>query len=232
MKLSIVIPCYNELDNIPLIIDGFNTILTGNDIEVVLVDNGSSDGTDAYLSRISSAYPFLRTVRVPVNQGYGFGILSGLKECTGDFIGWTHGDLQTPPGDIVRAWKLLGEHAYNTRLYIKGRRRGRSLFDSFFTVCMSVFELLIMKRWLMDINAQPNIFHRSFYDTWEDPPHDFSLDLYAFFMAKKHRLNIKRFDVVFPPRVHGVSHWNHGIQSKIKFIKRTIDFSLKLSRKI
>ena len=50
---------------------------------------------------------FGRVVTVPVNLGYGHGILSGLREAKGDYLAWTHADLQTDPADVVKAWELL-----------------------------------------------------------------------------------------------------------------------------
>ena len=70
-----------------------------------------------------------------------------------------------------------------------------------------------------------------FFETWKNPPRDFALDLYALYMARKANLNIVRFDVLFPERQHGQSHWNNGsLKAKWKFIKRTLDFSVKLKR--
>ena len=85
---------------------------------------------------------------------------------------------------------------------------------------------------LHDINAQPNIFHRSFFESWDNPPHDFSLDLYALYMAKKRKISVVRFDVLFPERIHGTSSWNTGFAAKKKFIKRTLDFSSKLKKRL
>ena len=232
MKLSIIIPCYNEAENIPLILEKFASCLDNEDMEVVLVDNGSTDASAAVLEELLSKYPFARSVSVPVNQGYGYGILSGLKSAQADFVGWTHADMQTDPADVLRAYRVLAEGDWNESLYIKGSRRGRSLFDRFFTGGMGLFETLYLGKNLSDINAQPNIFSRRFFETWREPPHDFSLDLYALYMARREGLDVRRFDVMFPPRIHGESHWNNGsLRAKWKFIKRTIDFSRELKRK-
>jgi hypothetical protein len=51
-------------------------------------------------------------------------------------------------------------------------------------------------------------------------------------MAKKKGLNVIRFDVIFPERLHGESSWNTGLASKWKFIKRTLDFSVKLKKEL
>ncbi len=96
---------------------------------------------------------------------------------------------------------------------------------------MSLFETVYMGVRLHDINAQPNVFSRDFFATWKKPPGDFALDLYVLYLAVKSGLKIRRFDVLFSERVHGESHWNNGsLAAKWKFIKRTLDFSIKLKR--
>ena len=232
MKLSIVIPCYNEEKNIPLILKRFNECLEDRPIEVILVNNGSRDRSQQVLDELLPQYPFAQTTLVEKNQGYGFGILSGLQVATGDFLGWTHADLQTDPRDVTRAYEILRKRGFPKNLYIKGKRKGRSAFDLFFTVGMSVFETCYLRTFLWDINAQPNIFHRSVFERWTNPPHDFSLDLYALYTAKKLNLQITRFPVIFPPRIHGTSSWNTGMKAKWKFIKRTLDFSVKLRKEL
>jgi glycosyltransferase involved in cell wall biosynthesis len=76
---SVILPCYNEADNISLILEAFSEALSGRkDIEVVLVDNGSTDHTSKMLKENHSKpeYSFARSVSVKINQGYGFGILA------------------------------------------------------------------------------------------------------------------------------------------------------------
>lgn len=230
MKLSIVVPCYNEAENIPLILKRFGEVIKREDIEVLLVDNGSSDNSAQIISRLLPEYPFASTIRVEVNQGYGYGILQGLKSCGGDFIGWTHADMQTDPADLIKALDIIEKNNNDKNLFVKGNRKGRPLFDQFFTSGMSIFETLYMGVNLYDVNAQPNVFSRKFFETWQNPPKDFALDLYALYMARKSGLQIERFDVVFPERIHGESHWNTGLASKWKFIKRTVGFSRKLKK--
>lgn len=230
MKLSVVIPCYNEAENIPLIFEKFKSVIKDEDLEVIIVNNGSSDNSAEVIDRLLPDNPYARCVIVPVNQGYGYGILQGLKEAAGDFIGWTHADMQTDPADIIKAYHLLEDNGWSEQMYVKGSRSGRSLGERFFTFGMGVFETVYLGKKLFDINAQPNIFSRKFYAEWLNPPYDFSLDLYALYMAGIKGLDVKRIGVKFPPRIHGESHWNTGIASKWKFIKRTIDFSIRLKK--
>jgi glycosyltransferase involved in cell wall biosynthesis len=232
MKMSIVIPCYNEARNIPLIYERIKELdLVKNEIEIILVNNGSTDNSAEVFKQFSN-FQNTKIVKVEVNQGYGFGILSGLKECTGEFLGWTHADMQTDPKDLLRAFNIIKENNFAKEIFVKGDRKGRPLFDQFFTSGMSLFETLYMGTRLYDINAQPNVFSRSFYHSWENPPNDFSLDLYAYYLAKKAKLKIKRFDVLFPERIHGESNWNTSFSAKWKFIKRTINFSTELKKRL
>jgi polyisoprenyl-phosphate glycosyltransferase len=230
-KLSIVIPCYNESKNIPLILQKFESVLGNIDIEVVLVDNGSYDDTPQVLQENVAKYSFARTIKVEKNCGYGFGILAGLKQATGNFLGWTHADLQTDPADVVAAYKMLEKKHWPEDLYVKGCRSGRSLFDLFFTVGMSCFESVFLRKLFWDINAQPNIFHKSFFEKWNNPPHDFSLDLYAVFMAKSMNLKFVRFNVLFTKRLYGEAS-NASLKNKMKLIKRTLVFSNKLKKEL
>lgn len=228
MKFSLVIPCYNEAANIPLLLNRSRDIAEQDNIEVVLVDNGSTDHSPQVLQDVLPQYPGCRCVRVEVNQGYGFGILSGLRAARGDILGWTHADMQTDPQDALRGLKLFEKHGDN--IFVKGCRYGRPFADVVFTVGMSVFETLLLTKPMWDINAQPTMFSRSFFDMWAEPPYDFSLDLYAYYQAHIKGLKVRRFPVRFGERAHGVSHWNVDWATKRKFIRRTIDFSFQLKR--
>ncbi len=233
MKLSIIVPCYNEAKNIPLILEKFASVIERDDIEVILVNNGSTDDSQMVLDELLPKYLFAKVVKVEVNQGYGFGIVSGLLEAKGEFIGYTHADMQTDPADPLKALEIIEKSSNPAKCYIKGDRKGRPLFDQFFTIGMSFFETLFLGTKLWDINAQPNIFHRSFFDEIKGScPKDFSLDLYLLYMAKQKGLDVIRFDVVFPERIHGESSWNTGLASKWKFIKRTVDFSVRLKKEL
>ncbi len=230
VTLSIVVPCYNEAANLPPLLERFRAVFLRDDVELVVVDNGSTDPTPALLAELLPQVPFARTVRVPVNRGYGFGIRAGLAAARGDFLGWTHADLQTDPADTIAALSVIESSARPQHIFVKGSRRGRPAFDTFFTVGMSCFESVYLGARLWDINAQPNLFHRSFLDTWQSPPDDFSLDLYALWLARRQGLELVRVPVRFESRLHGTSHWNTSLGAKWKFIRRTIAYSRQLKR--
>ncbi len=228
MDVSLIIPCFNEAKNLPILISRCKDLIEKYPVEIILVDNGSTDNSSMLIAK----YPFIKLVKVKKNEGYGNGILEGLNNASGEILAWTHADLQTDPNDLMRGLELVLASTNPQRLFLKGRRYGRSFFDVIFTFGMSLFETLLLQKLMWDINAQPTIFHKSFFQTWQKPPNDFSLDLYVYFMAKKSKLVIKRFPVKFSKRLHGTSDWNTSLLGKYKFIKRTLSYSFNLKRKL
>ncbi len=230
-RLTLVVPCFNEAKNIPLVLRRCAARFDAADVCLLLVDNGSSDDTPNVLATLLPEYPCARSIRIEKNLGYGHGIVQGLMAAEGDYLGWTHADLQTDPCDALEALSIIDSRA-DTPMFVKGRRCGRPIGDRVFTVGMSIFETMLLRRAMWDINAQPTIFGRNFFERWSSPPSDFSLDLYAYYRALEEGLTIERFNVRFGERAHGVSHWNVDLGSKYRFIKRTVEFSVKLRRQL
>ena len=229
MKLSVVIPCFNESANLESLLSRCHEVGQNKDIEFIIVDNGSNDNTGEILGNLLPLYSSVKSIRLEVNRGYGFGIISGLRQASGQILSWTHADLQTDPMDAVIGLQLFVE--YGQGIFVKGRRYGRPFSDIAFTAGMSIFETVLLRQRMWDINAQPTMFTRVFFESWQDPPDDFSIDLYAYAMAARQGLVIKRFPVRFGKRKHGISTWNVDWSSKFKFISRTIRYSLALGRR-
>lgn len=229
-KLTIVIPCFNEARSLRDLIEKCQEIVSEHAVEFIFVDNGSNDETQEIFHSLLKNEPKLRAILLPENQGYGGGILAGLAHAETEFIGWTHADLQTDPADAVKALRILDDPNTPKNVLVKGRRMGRSLGSVFFTFGMSMFETLLFRTIIRDVNAQPTIFRRDFFLKWKDAPTDFALDLYAYVTAKTMGFQVRRFEVPFVTRKHGVSNWNVGWRSRNKFIVRTVRFSFALRR--
>tara|TARA_B100000073_G_scaffold328509_1_gene315125 strand:+ start:26 stop:778 length:753 start_codon:yes stop_codon:yes gene_type:complete len=231
--LSIVLPCYNEEGNIPLLLKNFELVIKRDDIEVILVDNGSTDKSEQILKDLIPKYNFAKTIRVNINKGYGHGIRCGLKVAQGKYLAWTHSDMQTHPKDVIQALNLIEKNYDDSvKVFVKGLRKGRAIKDKIFTVGMSIFESIYLWTPLWDINAQPNLFHRSLFDNWYDCPNDFSFDLFYYYIAIKNGYKIVRFNVNFDKRFYGTSSWNINLKSKFRFIIRTILFTIKFRNRI
>ena len=228
MNISLVIPCFNEAANLPYLFKKLDKLLLNSNYEVILVNNGSEDNTLNLLNKYKEEHHNVQCVSLKKNIGYGNGILKGLEKANGELLAWTHADMQTDPNDVKAGEIFFKKNQNNT--FVKGKRHSRPIVDQIFTIGMSIFASLRLKKRLWDINAQPTIFHKSLMQKWHNPPKDFSLDLFAYYQAKKLGYKINRFPVKFNNRLYGTSHWNFSFSSKIKFIKRTVEYIIKLSK--
>lgn len=228
--LSLIIPCYNEEDNIPLIVKRCREIKPEDfSMEVLLVNNGSKDKTAYRISELTAGDDFFRMVEVKENKGYGFGILSGLEQAEGKFLAWTHADMQTDPFDVIKGYQLI-KNKNNEQVFVKGSRKKRAFVPWLFTFGMSVVAFLKLKTWLPDIGAQPKIFSKEFFENHlkNKAPNDFALDLFAMYQAKKHG-KIITFPVVFLKRLHGEAKGGGNLKTRIKVTQRVIKFIFEMN---
>jgi glycosyltransferase involved in cell wall biosynthesis len=221
-RIGIVIPCFNEAGNLENLINECEFVASAADYEFVLVNNGSSDNSNEILKKIQTLN--IKTVHLEENAGYGGGILAGLKVLETEFVGWIHADLQT---DLRKSLLSLDDQNFQ---FFKGVRNGRSLSERFLSAGMGILCSILFKTSLFEINAQPTIMERAFFESWTNPPTDFSLDLYALVFAKKRNLKITRAKFDFSKRTSGHSTWNFGLRSRYKMVSRTIKYALSLSK--
>ena len=231
VKLSVIIPCFNESQNVPELLKKLEKIRE-NVYEVILVDNGSTDYTHDILNKElnSQKYRFIKVLRVKKNIGYGNGIMMGVYAAKGEIIAWTHADLQTDPGDIIGAFDLYINTINYQNYILKGKRIGRNKVDTFFTWGMSILSSLILKVKLFDINAQPKMFHYSFLNKLKHPPDDFSLDLYFLYQATINNIKLIEFPVKFGTRIYGDAKGGGTFKGKWKLVKRTWSYMIKLKK--
>ena len=226
--ISLVIPCYNEAESISPLVEQIRTILTvDGSIEIILVENGSSDSTREKLIEAVKNLPALSIVLVDTNRGYGYGIKEGLKAARGEILGWTHSDLQTSLEDV-----LVGLSKYNSsaKCIVKGRRVGRRVSDRFFSLCMGLICSGLFGMRLREINAQPTLVSRELLGELLGGPDDFGFDLFALVLAKRKGHKEIRFEVNFDPREFGKSSWNTSAISRIRFMARTLRYSFELRK--
>lgn len=231
IQFSIVLPCYNEAENLPLILERYAAVMK-KDIktELILVNNGSTDNSDSVMEELlkKEEYSFARSVLVEKNIGYGHGIFTGIKSAKGEFIGFSHADMQCPAEDLFKAYDLLNSQSDPKKAMVKGRRLNREIGPSIITIGMSVMASVVLTRVLTDINAQPKVFHRSHTERMKNPPNGFEFDLYVTYLAKKADMKILTIPVVFGKRAHGVSKWAFSFISRYKTILAMMKYIFKL----
>src|SRR5215212_8628003 len=110
--LSLVIPCYNEEENVPTLLRRVEESLrrTGRSFEVVIVDDGSTDSTPRLLAEAMKVSPWLRVLRMARNGGQSAAFEAGFEAARGEVIATIDADLQNDPEGIPRLLPMLDEH--------------------------------------------------------------------------------------------------------------------------
>lgn len=125
--LSVVIPMYNEAENVkPLLDEVFACLENKVGFEVVVVDDGSVDDTLKRLAETREDRPRLSAVRHQRNYGQSAGLYSGIRVSRGRWIATLDGDGQNDPADILRLMEILKkEHRPDQPLIVVGARLRR-----------------------------------------------------------------------------------------------------------
>ncbi len=111
MKLSVVIPAYNEEETVAETVEGIVSTLERESIdhEVVVVDDSSLDGTAAAVAAVAERHPQVRCLPSPFRNGFGFAVRAGLDAFEGDAVAIVMADGSDSPDDLVAYQRLLEE---------------------------------------------------------------------------------------------------------------------------
>lgn len=207
--LSVVIPFYNEEENVERVLQEISTALRSAAIpyEYICVNNGSRDTTGTILARLSASDSSIRVVTVGKNQGYGFGVASGIKTAEKDWVTIVSGDGQVNPADIVKAYRKMEETRADI---IKPRRVTRD--DGLYREIVSYIYNLTMKilfrlpGW--DFNAPPKIITREFLHSITLESKNSFLDPEILIKAARQKKKIMEVDVTYRERTRGRGHTN------------------------
>lgn len=112
-RVSVVIPCHNEADNVPLLaaqIEAVFAQLGDGDYEVLFVDDASTDGTLAAMRAVHARNPRFIPVALARNYGQSAALIAGMRRSQGECILTLDGDLQNDPADFPTLLELLETH--------------------------------------------------------------------------------------------------------------------------
>jgi glycosyltransferase involved in cell wall biosynthesis len=208
-ELSLVMPCFNEEAIVNHTISALLNAFTraGHRLEIVAVDNGSSDRTGEIISKWTARTPAVVHHRVEQNEGYGNGVLSGLPVATAPWVGIIPADGQVDAEDVVRLYQVV--HSTDSWAIAKVRRRFR--LDGLTRKCVSIgYNLLFRLLWpsvgSIDINGSPKIMPREAFAVMGLRSKGWFLD--PEIMIKSHALGMRviEFNVFARLRGAGISH--------------------------
>ena len=201
MNYSLVIPCYNEEKNLPLLINKYKKFLINPRNELVLVNNGSVDDTDKFFKKLTKIKN-IKICRVKKNIGFGYGLKKGLLASSGKILIYSHADLEVNPNDIIKSIKLFEKNKHNKKIFIKGNRiklikNNWTYIDIFFSYGYTVLNLILFRKNIYDIHGMPVVFSKKLLKNLNYFPNEFSIDLALYVHALKNHYKVIRFPVNF-----------------------------------
>jgi len=124
--LSVVVPVYNEEENVAKLVDEIAVTLKGEAYEMIFVNDASRDGTLQKLKDLKADYPALRPISHRKNAGQSRAVRSGVMAAKGIYIATLDGDGQNDPADIPALYAQITRKDAPEGLALIGGRRGPS----------------------------------------------------------------------------------------------------------
>ena len=233
LSLSIILPCFNEEQNIIHLYNELNEIQFKNTdfFEIIFVQNGSTDNTESEINSVIKINKnnnlIIKMVKSSSNLGYGGGIKKGIENSNGEYIAWTHADLQTPLKDLYKLYNCMKDNKFSFGKGYRSNNRGYDgIVSRFHEKCASI----ILGENMKEINAQPKMFHKSLVKHFVKIPVNWTvIDTYVYYTVLRRKIEICEIDVIFKNRIHGFSKWktNYRIFFKHLFFNFVYLFKLK-----
>lgn len=228
IELSVVVPAYNEIERLEDTVVEIVEYLRAREttFEIVVADDGSTDGTDGLVERLGRSYAEVRLLRHPVNRGKGSAVRAGLEVATGDRVLFCDADGATPFGEIEALERALEAGA---DLVVGSRALRSSEVDRVTLMHRRVMGRTfarLVTAWLApgirDTQCGFKLFTRDAAKTISQrlTVHGYSFDLEIFVIARRHELLVTEVAV----------NWHEVGGSKVRLISDSLQMVLDAVR--
>jgi len=194
MKLSVIIPIYNEERTIEPLVSSVQAVQLNLDKELVLVDDCSRDGTCAILERMQAEQPALKIIRHEVNQGKGAAVRTGLQAATGDIVLIQDADLEYDPNDYPALLTPIlsgkADVVFGTRFLGGGSHRVLYFWHSVGNKFLTMLSNIMTNLNLTDIEVGYKVFKREILQslTLCEPRFGFEVEIVAKVARRHYRI--------------------------------------------
>ncbi len=120
-NLSVVVPVYNEEENVSLLVERIESALRGKNFEIILVDDGSTDQTRQAIKSLNN--PNVVLIELKKNYGQSLALAAGIDYAKGDYIITMDGDLQNDPDDILMMYNKAKSEDWDVVTGIRQKRK-------------------------------------------------------------------------------------------------------------
>ena len=166
MELSIVVPVYNEEQNIENLIDEITNSIKDINYEILVVDDHSRDKTVSVLKKIQTHNKRLRIIKHEKNYGQSFAVRSGVKSSKSSWIATLDGDGQNDPADIPELYlALIQQNSKNNNVLVAGHRvhRKDSILKKISSKYANRIRSNILKDEVPDTGCGLKLFSKEFF---------------------------------------------------------------------
>ncbi|MEO0258013.1 MAG: glycosyltransferase family 2 protein [candidate division WOR-3 bacterium] len=224
MKLSVIIPCYNERQTIEEIIRRVESV--NIDKEIIVVDDGSTDGTREILRRITKEKPHVKVIFHEKNQGKGGAVRTGVQHATGDYIIIQDADFEYFPEDYPHLLEPIekkeAEIVFGSRILNKNNPKG-SIFYYLGRVSITWVANLLFGTRLTDCYTCYKIFPSELIKSFEIESRGFELEAELTARAALSGRKITEVPIRYAPRSEEegkkirLKDWFKGFWTFLKF---------------
>lgn len=201
-SLSLFFPCYNEKDTVRPLTEKCLAVAPHicDDYEILIIDDGSSDGTGPLADQLEREYPAVRVVHHPQNRGYGAALQSGFRSARKDYVFYTDGDGQFDVNEIPLLLPLSDTYDI-VSAYRLNRQEG--LIRKLNGFCWSTLVNFLFGLHLKDIDCAFKLYKRKIFDEIEMISTGALIDTEILTRAKRKGYTIGQIGVHHYPRIAG-----------------------------